>query len=372
MSENHPLDFVCVSCWEGFQVEPEKITGDQESVVCPHCGADVPIPQEAEADGGEELAAGDESEASVEGAGEEQTKKKRKAPQAVLVEEDPEVEEEEEEEPEEEVEPSTEPEEILWRVQVPGGLAYNFHGISTLKRWCGTKRTLNGIAVGYQHEAWRKLDQFMDKLLDGDEPLGAYAACDTVTDPGLPTPGQESSAGLSSAHNAFASIPSLAEIEAQIGSSYTEDEEVIADSDPAEEASDLSNEDSFGDLSYTSPAHDQSFEIKEDEEDEEDDIDYDVARRDQQDDSDDSDDSDDADELEKTEEVQATAPTAPVIPDLAAGDVNASGQFTFQVSTGRSDIGARVLMLFLGVLMGLGLGAVCQYLGYWDKLIPPK
>ena len=86
----------------------------------------------------------------------------------------------------------------------------------------------------------------------------------------------------------------------------------------------------------------------------------------------DSDDSDDADESEKSEEVQAIAPTAPVIPDLAVGDVNASGQFTFQVSTGRSDIGARVLMLFLGVLMGLGMGAVCQYLGYWDKLIPPK
>ena len=65
-----------------------------------------------------------------------------------------------------------------------------------------------------------------------------------------------------------------------------------------------------------------------------------------------------------------TTATIPM-PDLGPTDPStASGQFTFQVSTGRSDVGARVLMLMVGILFGLGLGALCQVLGYWDKLIP--
>jgi hypothetical protein len=372
MSENQALDFVCVSCWEGFQVESQEINDAQESVLCPHCGADVPIPNANDKVAADELV--DENIESEDESVMEAGKKKRAAPQAILVEEDPDAEAEavaEEEVEVEPVEPSTDPEEILWRVQVPGGLAYNFHGISTLKRWCGTKSKLSGIAVAYQHQSWRNLEELMDHLMDGMAVLTAFEASTPMLDPGLPSPSDsDSGSGFSSAHNAFASIPSLEEIEAGLsGASYS----APVDEPEAEEIApplsvdevEISNEESFGDLSYSKATDDDSYDLDTTESSDEE---WEYSK--EQDDVE----EEDADKVS----VSVSGSHAPIrttatipIPDLGPTDPStASGQFTFQVSTGRSDVGARVLMLMVGMLFGLGLGALCQVLGYWDKLIP--
>lgn len=146
MPEQEVTNFVCVHCWKAFTFPRDGIGVGQESVVCPHCGEDVPIPPDDDLglEGADET-----SQVSALVGGELTTDNAIAAPAPA------------------EPPPPMDPETVVWKLLIPGGLTYNFHGLAALRRWSAGKRNLQEVAVSLDGIVWRNFGRFSQLVADG-------------------------------------------------------------------------------------------------------------------------------------------------------------------------------------------------------------
>ncbi len=164
MAEPETTNFVCVQCWKAFTYPRAALTPAQESVVCPHCGEDVPIPPEDDfADDHDDIGP-DFVMAGGIGDG------RREPPPTLRLEPgitSPDA-EALEGEGDDDGKP-LDPENVVWKLLIPGGLTYNFHGIGALIRWSTGKRNLNEVAVSLDGVSWRNFGRFAALIEEGAE-----------------------------------------------------------------------------------------------------------------------------------------------------------------------------------------------------------
>ena len=63
------------------------------------------------------------------------------------------------------------PEGVVWKLLIPGGLTYNFHGLQALLRWASGKRNLHEVAVSLDGMRWRNCGKFVE-LIESNIPAG--------------------------------------------------------------------------------------------------------------------------------------------------------------------------------------------------------
>ena len=164
MAEPETTNFVCVQCWKAFTYPRVALKPAQESVVCPHCGEDVPIPPDDDfADEHDDAGPGFVIAGKLDD--------ERREPPPTLRLEAP-------------IDPSDadlldgggeddgsplDPETVVWKLLIPGGLTYNFHGIGALIRWSTGKRNLNEVAVSLDGVSWRNFGRFAKLIEEGTE-----------------------------------------------------------------------------------------------------------------------------------------------------------------------------------------------------------
>ena len=76
------------------------------------------------------------------------------------------------------------PEGVVWKLLIPGGLTYNFHGLQALMRWASGKRNLDEVAVSLDGMRWRNCGKVL-ALVDSGTPVGEALR-------GIPTLDEES------------------------------------------------------------------------------------------------------------------------------------------------------------------------------------
>jgi len=318
------IEFVCVHCWGSFERASGDIAPGQETIACPECGEDVPVPPDDfedsvpvdepivqeeggsvqdvdSADAAEEQAAagdsleeneqGDDEAGDVEDAapeGEEASETNESTGFAFSSDEGG-------------VLGGVDEEKIMWKLEIPGGLTYNFHGLRALRRWSEGKRDLSGVRVQVEDEPYKSLGNFLSLI---DQGLGVSEAFLQAGEEDFDTSGAK-----------------LSEQDQEDLSTFSSDGEDEQDDGGAPSLTDL-EQSSLSDKS-----------------------------------------------LESFGSVEGTDLRQPMPTDRVRSSV--TGQFTFNVNQTKSSDGLmRFVFWFVGLLMGVGAGAALHKMEIWQKILP--
>jgi len=214
------------------------------------------------------------------------------------------------------------PESVVWKLLIPGGLTYNFHGLQALLRWASGKRNLEEVAVSLDGMRWRNCGKVISKVEAGISVRDALLSIPTLEEESKASDSTQSEA----APSVSAQIAGATEDLIEVINPTVELKGVTIPSKKTEEKA-LMHEGGVA-----SPVGDTRF-------------------------------GGDSDNGNRPEAVPAV-----------------TGQFTFQVETNYNNIGAgkkwavRVIYTSMGIVIGLGLGGVLHHLGLWKeifKLISP-
>jgi DNA-directed RNA polymerase subunit RPC12/RpoP len=246
MTTAKKIEFVCVHCWGSFEENADKIAPGQEVIACPKCGEDVPVPPEG-FDAEEDVnSPGDEAPpvpGTMEAAGAASPGEDQGSDDVSVDEEQQEEDdsgegvtaEASETESEADANSTTgdnrdfktdifegeDEEQAMWKLEIPGGLTYNFHGLRALIKWSEGKRDLSGVRVQVNDSDFKNLGHFLSLVADG---LGVSEAFLTAVDGDREQPDEDDPEEMSTFSSDLlgegaSEEPSLSDLENDLGTS---------------------------------------------------------------------------------------------------------------------------------------------------------